>query len=87
MILEIYLDSHGRKAHCKSCGAAIEWAELKSGKKMPFDWPIVVTQTEGSPIKDGTRVIERVDSTISQSHFVTCPDAQQWRREHGRRRR
>ena len=86
MILEIYQDSHGRKANCRSCQRAIEWAELKSGKKMPFDFPIVVTQTEGNPIRDGSRIIERVDTDISPSHFATCPDAKKWSRKNGSRR-
>ena len=83
MILEIYKDSHGKKAHCRSCGAPIEWAELKSGKKMPFDFPIVVTVTEGN-VLDGTRIVERVDTDISQTHFATCPDSKNWSRRHAR---
>lgn len=86
MILEIYQDSHGRKARCRSCDKTIEWAELTSGKKMPFDFPIVVTQTEGR-VLDGTRVIERVDTDISPSHFATCPDSKTWSRKNGGRRR
>lgn len=87
MILEIYLDSHGRKSHCNSCHAPIEWAELTSGRKMPFNYPIVVTQTEGERKMDGTRIIERVDTEISSSHFATCPDSKRWSRSQNERRK
>lgn len=73
----IYQDSRG-KGHCRSCGAAIEWAKTFRGKWMPFDGEIVAVRTQGSPI--GNRVIEYVDTTVTPSHFATCPDAKAWRR-------
>ncbi len=76
-ILKIYQDSKGKGA-CRSCGAPIEWAELTSGKRHPFDGEIVPVRTQGS-ILEG-RVIEEVDTSISHSHFETCPDAKRWRR-------
>lgn len=79
--IAIYADSRG-KDRCRSCGAPIEWAEVvASGKRMPFDRELVVVRTEGNPITG--RVIEHVDTSISASHFATCPDAQDWR---GRKR-
>jgi hypothetical protein len=75
-ILLIYQDS--RAGTCRSCGAPIEWAELVSGKRMPFDPPIVPVRTQGN-ILDG-RVIEHVETSVSASHFQTCPDAKAWRR-------
>lgn len=75
--LKIYRDSRGTGDHCRSCGAAIEWAELvNSGKRMPFNEPIVVFPGNGAIV--GGRVVEEVDS--ASSHFATCPEAKQWRR-------
>lgn len=76
-ILKIYQDSKGRGT-CRSCGAAIEWAELTSGKRHPFDAPIVVVRSQGSVLEG--RVIEHIDTAVSASHFATCPDANDWRR-------
>ena len=77
MILKIYQDSKG-PGTCRSCAAPITWAELTSGKRMPFDGEIVVVRTQGS-ILDG-RVIEEVDTDITPSHFQTCPQAKDWRK-------
>ena len=76
-LLKIYQDSKGL-GRCRSCGASIEWAELTSGKRHPFDAPIVAVRSQGS-VLDG-RVIEEVDTSVSSSHFATCPDAKDWRR-------
>lgn len=76
-ILQIYQDSRG-KGTCRSCGARVEWAELTSGKRHPFDGEIMPTQTQGSILTG--RVIELVDTDITPSHFQTCPDAKVWRR-------
>jgi hypothetical protein len=75
--IAIYQDSKG-KGRCRSCGASIEWAETLRGKRMPFDGTIVATRTQGSPIEG--RVIEYVDTTVTPSHFATCPEAKAWRR-------
>lgn len=88
MIVRIYQDSHQppRRAQCRSCGASIEWAETFNGKKMPFDFPIVVVKTTGHPLRDGGRILEEVDTDVSASHFATCPDGKKWsHRGHGRR--
>ena len=76
-VMHIYQDSKGR-GRCRSCGAPITWAELTSGKRHPFDGEIVAVKTQGS-ILEG-RVIEHVETTITPSHFATCPDAKTWRR-------
>ncbi len=75
--IAIYQDSKGRGT-CRSCGAAIEWAETIRGKRMPFDAPIVVVRSQGSPLE--ARVVEFVDTTVTPSHFATCPQAKDWRR-------
>lgn len=78
-ILQIYRDTRGR-AVCRSCGAPIEWAELTTGAKMPFDEPIVAVRTHAAG-GIGARVIEDVDTSVTLSHFATCPDAERWRRK------
>jgi hypothetical protein len=65
---------------CRSCGADIEWAELTSGKRMPFNPPIVATLTQGDLLRDD-RVIEVIDTDITPVHFQTCPQADDWRRK------
>jgi hypothetical protein len=77
-ILKLYRDSRNYGT-CRSCGASIEWADLVSGRRMPFDPPIVPVRTQGS-LLDGDRIVEDVDTTITRSHFATCPDAKAWRR-------
>jgi len=76
--IAIFQDSRS-KAACRSCGAPIEWAEtVKNQKRMPFDGEIVVTKTEGRLLVG--RVIEYVDTSITPSHFSSCPQAKDWRR-------
>ena len=41
------------------------------GRTYPFDGEIMVVRTQGH-IFEG-RVIEEVDTTITTSHFATCP--------------
>lgn len=66
---------------CRSWGARIEWAETVKGKKrMPFDPPIVAVRTQGSILEGDGRAIEIVDTTVTASHFETCPDAKRWRK-------
>jgi hypothetical protein len=76
--LTIYQDSRG-SGTCRSCGAPITWAELTSGKRMPFDGELVTVRTQGS-LLTSDRIVEVVDTDITPSHFQTCPQAQQWRR-------
>ncbi len=78
-IIQIYQDSKG-PGTCRSCGASIEWAELTSGKRMPFNGPIVAVRTVGD-LLGGQRTIEHVDTTITTSHFATCKDAAAWRKK------
>lgn len=77
MEIAIYQDSKG-KGQCRSCGAPVEWAETVRGKRMPFDGETVALRTQGNPITG--RVIEYVDTTVTPSHFQTCPDAADWRK-------
>jgi hypothetical protein len=77
-IIRIYQDSKGRGV-CRSCKASIEWAETIAGKKMPFDPPIVAVRIQGNPIGDA-RVIEEVDTSVTSTHWATCPDAKSFHR-------
>lgn len=74
-------------SNCRSCGAEIEWIELKSGKKMPVDLP-ALTEGTGTLVKvwpDGVaEVITNLgdldeDCTYYRSHFSSCPDSDDWR--------
>jgi hypothetical protein len=76
-LLRIFQDSRNHSA-CRSCGAPVEWAETATGKRMPFDPPIVTVPALMPAMIDG-RVVEDVDPA-TVSHFATCPDAKDWRR-------
>ena len=76
--LAIYADSRG-PGRCRSCGAAIEWAEVvASGRRMPFDGRLAPVESRQHP--ENGRVVEIVDLDATTSHFATCPDAARWRR-------
>jgi hypothetical protein len=72
-----------KTSHCKSCGAEIIWAKTKNGKAIPID---------AEPCKDGNislynemaivmdmREIAFYDGPLYTSHFVTCPQADEYR--------
>jgi hypothetical protein len=73
-ILRIYQDSRA-PGQCRSCGAPIQWAELVSSKRHPFD-RLVISGVQADLL--GGRIIEEIES--AHSHFVTCPDAKTWAR-------
>lgn len=79
-LTQIYADTRDM-ADCRGCGAAIEFAELvKSGKRMPFNAPIVALRTSHD---GGHRLIEEID--LDTNHFATCPKARTFRsRQSGR---
>jgi len=79
-ILRIWADSKSALTTCRSCGASITWAELTSGKRHPFNGEIVAVRSQGSMLEGAGRVMEEIDTTVSSSHFETCPDAVKWRR-------
>ena len=74
--LRLYRDSRA-PGRCRSCGADIEWAQLTSGKRMPFNRILPVAAQEN--LLEG-RIVEDVDTETSPVHFETCPDAKAWRR-------
>lgn len=79
-------------ATCRSCGASIVWTLTDSGKRMPVD----AEPTDGGNVflwrKDGevrAMVLGALDTVRTEldngkrytSHFVTCPDAAEHRRD------
>ena len=77
---------------CKSCGAEIIWITTTTGKKMPVDAGAVqfhqdpagkeIFVTNGGAVVRGTTA-KKGDSGTSEgynSHFATCPFADQYRR-------
>lgn len=71
-------DSKGRGV-CRTCGAAIWWMQLVSGKRHPFNeagdggTPVPVSEEQF----EGRRVLV-IDA--SASHFASCQDAKDWKR-------
>lgn len=74
-----------RPAACRSCGAPIVWVvSAKTGKSLPLD--AVPVETGNVSIDDAGRAhvgkpklpLETDDRYMS--HFVTCPEAGEWRR-------
>lgn len=68
---------------CRSCGARIQWYRSNRGKAMPVN---VATSPNGN-VRIGQDLIgEPVAHVVSDgtgdrvAHFVTCPDAEQWRK-------
>lgn len=75
--IEVFNDTR-QVGTCRSCGAAIEWAVLRqSGRRMPFNAPIVPVRTYANRVD---RLITVVDTTSTPSHFATCPQAAEWRK-------
>lgn len=67
---------------CSSCGAAVIWAVMPSGKRHPFD-PIKTTTGQRYRIIEGkAEFISAKDQERlgNPSHFASCPDAEQHRK-------
>lgn len=70
---------------CRSCGARITWLETAGGKKIPVDEDPV---PDGNIVIVGTMAHFLGKHDVSElalegpryvSHFVTCPQAGEWR--------
>lgn len=61
-------------ATCRSCGAAITWVVLPSGKRMPVDAKGVPMVKLSDDDQRGTVI------HVHASHFSSCPQADQHRK-------
>lgn len=79
-----------KHAKCRSCGSAIRWVKMESGKYMPCDWTPVNYKPggDGEPVSlvtpDG-KIVRGVQDWSSPefgytSHFATCQNAAEHRR-------
>lgn len=73
---------------CRSCGAEVKWVELSSGKYHPCDpGKVHIDTIPGSAklVTDAGKIISHKDNVPFeegygyQSHFSSCPDADDWR--------
>lgn len=81
-----------RRSRCKSCGAAIVWAESKNGRKWPFDYEpddrgtfiLFVELGATEPVALAPRDMERALLPLYRErylpHWVSCPNADAHRR-------
>jgi hypothetical protein len=79
-IFQLARDEEGvmpKIATCKSCGASIIWAETPAGKPAPLDAKVEMMMwcfmRHGKPFCRSVRV--------HKSHFATCPNADQHRKQ------
>lgn len=69
---------------CRSCGAAIRWAETLWGKRIPCDAAphaegnIQINESGGALVYG--HGVARPAGPLYRSHFATCPHAAQHRR-------
>jgi len=75
-------------AHCRSCHAPIIWTVTANGKRMPVDADPVGTprgfrvdesDQDDTPVATFTAA-PAIGEKLYQSHFSTCPNADQHRR-------
>jgi hypothetical protein len=64
-------------ATCKSCGAAIVWCVMDSGRRMPLDSK---AETLVAVDLHGENLVGHV-VRAHRSHFSTCPHASEHRKE------
>ena len=67
---------------CRSCKAKIIWVPTAAGKLMPLD---LERTPDGNVAIEGGRAVVMSGpvpgGTGRKSHFATCPQADQWRRD------
>ncbi len=73
---------------CRSCGQRITWLETAGGKAMPVDddpceeGNIVVVGGMAKVLKNAQAAAELYSEEPRYvSHFVTCPQAKNWRKQ------
>ena len=58
---------------CKSCGRAVFWVTMVSGKKMPLDTDPKLIQIHVG--KDRWKTVRGYEA-----HWYSCPQAEEWRK-------
>jgi hypothetical protein len=77
---------------CGSCQAEVIWATTTRGKAMPVDAAtdpdgnlVLEPRVDGPPLARVLSVARRFGrKDLRTSHFVACPQADQWRGKRGR---
>lgn len=73
--VEVIASSKSANQQCRSCKARVTFYKTANGKWHPFngDPPLEIQEDflEGAP---------KAFIQASESHFVTCPDAAEWRK-------
>lgn len=68
---------------CRSCGAEIFWAKTTSGRNIPLDadkvGPLIVPDGNLEFVESGAVMVVGAGGKM-RSHFATCPNANQHRR-------
>lgn len=62
-------------SNCRSCGAEIKWIKTKAGKDMPVNAKAMTVVSEEGEVITNVRL----------SHFSSCPQANQWRKNGNKR--
>lgn len=65
---------------CRSCGAKLVWATTAVGKKMPLE-PCAVADGNIRIDQAGIARVGRMGTGPYRSHFATCPNANDWRKD------
>jgi len=73
--LEVDASTRRPKQTCRSCKAPVTFYRLASGEWMPFNGDPSLEVQES--FLEG---VSKAYLLTSASHFVTCPDADKWRR-------
>lgn len=76
---------------CRSCAAPVIWAVTTRGKAMPVDAVtdadgnlVLEARVDGPPLARVLPVAKRFGRRdLRMSHFVACPQADQWRAKRG----
>lgn len=70
---------------CRACGASIFFARTATGKSVPLDAEPAANGNYCIDADGVARVVKKDEapsySSLFLSHFVTCPDAQRFRKK------
>lgn len=68
------------QALCRSCGKPIEWAITTNGKTIPLEAGFATLERKTFKVESGA-MVTIIKVSEKASHFVTCPQANQWRKK------